>query len=151
MQYGAKEEISHFEGNALRNLKKLFNSGIAQKILNYCRYTDTKPLKIPKPLKISIRNGNPKDAYVLITSVAEQKWRKRLEESNTLPKGFTKSPKLGSRNYAFSKGTSPTEAANYFSLERDGVTVFPEGANLFAEYAQDNMDKLQLSGLDDIL
>jgi hypothetical protein len=145
MQYSEKEEISHFEGNALRNFKKLFNSGIAQKILNYCRHTDTKPLKIP------IRNGNPEDAYVLITSVAEQNWRKRLEANNTLPKGHTKSPKLGSRNYAFSKGVSPTEVANYFSLERDGVTVFPEGANLFAEYAQENMDKLQLPGLYDIL
>jgi len=145
MQYSAKEELDHFNGNALRNFKKLFNSGIAQKILNYYKRSTQ------KPLKISIHEGNPEDAYVMITSVAEQNWRRRLEKNNTLPKGHTKSPKLGPKNYAFTKGVSPTEVATYFSLEEDGVIVFPQGASSFAEYAQENLDKLQLSGLGDII
>ena len=145
MQYSAKEELSHFEGNALRDFKKLFNSGIAQKILNYHKRSTQKPLKIP------IHNGNPEDAYVLLTSVAEQNWRRRLEESNTIPKGHTKSPKLGPKNYAFTRGVSPIEIATYFSLKGGNINILPEGAEAIAAYAQENSKRLQLPELNDII
>jgi hypothetical protein len=145
MQYSAKEELSHFDGNALRNFRKLFNSGIIQKVLNYHKRSTQ------KPLKISIYNGNPTDTQGLLVSIAEQNWRKRITEKNQLPKGYTKSPKLGPKNYAFSKGLEPTEVTKYFSLDEDNVIVFPQGANEIAEYAQENLDKLQLPGLNDII
>jgi len=145
VQYTLKEEVASFEGNALRNFGKLFRSGIIEKVLKYHRRS-TK-----KPLEIAIPHGNPTDTYVLLTSIAAQAWRKKLEENNKIPKGFTKSPKLGANNYAFSKGVDPTEASTYFSLDEDGVTVFPQGASAIAEFAQANKDQLQLPGLDDIL
>ncbi len=144
MQYSEKEEISHFEGNALRNFKKLFNSGIAQRIIVcYRRCKD-------KPVEVSIPDGNPEDAVVLIESVAAQEWRKRVFEGNKTPKGYTRSPKLGAKNLAFSKGVNPNEPTNYISRVGSNVTVMPTAAELIVNYAQENLEQLQLPELDDL-
>jgi hypothetical protein len=144
VQYTEGQEKAHFEGNALRNFRKLYNSGIIQKILNYHAHG------AKKPLEISFR-GNSVDTCTLLTSVAAQHWRKRVEEENTLPKGFTRSPKLRATNYAFSRGFDPTEAATYFSLKGGNVTVLPQGAEAIAAYARENLEQLQLPELHDML
>ena len=127
MQYSAKDESAVLEGNALRNFRKLVNSGVIQRIINYYRRPTQKPLEITLP------HGNPNDAYVLLTSIAAQQWRKRVAEENRIPKGHTKSPKLGARNLAFSKGLNPTEPTDYFTLGRGNIILEREGAGLIVE------------------
>jgi len=142
MQYSAKNESAVFEGNALRNFRKLINSGVIQRIINYYRRPTQKPLEITLP------RGNPNDAYVLLTSIAAQQWRKRVAEENRIPKGYTKSPKLGARNLAFSKGLDPTEPTDYFTLGRDSVTLEREGAGLIVEAVHEYGDHFpELEGL----
>jgi len=143
-QYTLKEEVDSFQGNTLRNFKKLFNSGIAKRIIVcYKRCKD-------KPVEVSIPYGNPEDACVLIESVAAQEWRKRVSEWNKTPKGHTRSPKLGAKNLAFSKGVDPNEPTNYISRYGSNIIIEPTAAELIVSYAQENLVQLQLPELGDL-
>ena len=140
MLYGEKEELSRFDGNAQRNLRKLVRSGLIQPVIKYCRNLSSG--KKSKPLKLSIHSGNTSDAIVLYESVAAQQWRKRLAKENQVPKGHTKSPKLGASNMAFAKGLAAIEPATYFSHDKNSITILPEGATLIVEAVQDYRDQL---------
>jgi hypothetical protein len=149
MQYSAKDEIAGFEGNARRNFRKLYRSGIIQKILKYNKRSSQKSPESKKPLEIKI-HGCVTDADTLLTSIAAQQWRKRVGTKNKLPEGFNK-PQLGAANYAFSRGVDPIELPKYFSLKGGNINIFPDGAEAIAAYAKEELGQLQLPGLENML
>jgi hypothetical protein len=145
VQYTLAQENSAREGNALRNLLKLIRSGLVNPIIKYhqkcCECGDECSDK--KPLELPIHQGNPADTYVLLTSIATQQQRKEIQEKNQLPKGFTRSPKIGAKNYAFLKGgCKPTEASTYFTRKDDGIIILPEGAGLITNFVEEHRDKI---------
>jgi len=135
MHISSTREIGHYQGNAERNYLKLDKSGIIPKIRRYVAKLRRNNSK--KPLKISIPSGNPEDARVCLESLISQQQRKKLKKENTLPKGYTKSPKIGARNFAMAKGANPTDAANYLFRKGNVLIIQPEAAILVDDFANE--------------
>lgn len=134
MQLTSAQEHSYFNGNALRNLGKLARSGIIEKITRHSK----KHYSNEKPLELKIQRGNPEDAYTLLESIIAQQQRKEIQKKNRLPKGHTRSPKLGVENYAFHKGYDPTDAANYISRRRGVIIISLPGIELINDFIKEN-------------
>lgn len=138
MRYSEKMEIDFFDGNAKRNLGKIVRSRLIEPLVKYCQRSGQDSTD-RKPLRLQIRNGNPRDAQELFSSVAVQEWRKRVTKANEIPKGYTKSPKLGAQNYAFSKGFNPTDVSKMISCGENCLVFEPEVVPLIVDYYTENM------------